>query len=245
MKLVFFILSLLAFAFSAQAQTPYETSLMYKNENQIGLLMHTKGLGLSFQNDHFIIRNNYRHLDFGAYYVRHPKEFSQPNPDLAQSRSYVYGKLNSLLILHSAIGIKHLIADRQTRKSIRINVNVAGGPVAGFIKPVYYDIKLPTTDRGQIQYIQARFDPDNTIYQQNTTGQASFFKGIQETRFIPGLFGKSGINFEWGSYDNKFYSLETGIMVHAFPKEVPIFAYIDNQKVFINLYLCLTYGTRK
>jgi len=53
-----------------------------------------------------------------------------------------------------------------------------------------------------------------------------------------------GLSFEWGKQEYNYYSLETGVMVDAFPTPVPIFATIKNDQVFVNLYLTLTYGIR-
>jgi len=56
---------------------------------------------------------------------------------------------------------------------------------------------------------------------------------------------KLGLNFEWGRADYKYYSLETGVMVNAFPTPVPIFETIKNDQVFVNLYASISYGIRK
>lgn len=229
----------------AQNAPGYETSILYEKEQNYGILAHTKGIGLVYQTTRHKTVNNYRLYDFSFATIKHPKEIKMPNPDLAQTRPYVFGKLNALMTINAAIGARRILADRVTKESIRINWNYAIGPTLGILKPVYYDIKLPNPDLGQPDFIEARFDPDNEQYQQNTIGPSPFIKGITESSFIPGANAKTSLSFEWGNYDNRFYSIETGVMVNAFPWDVPIFAYINNDKVFVNLFLTLTYGTRK
>jgi hypothetical protein len=78
------------------------------------------------------------------------------------------------------------------------------------------------------------------------TGTASIARGIDETKPLVGLNAKAGMSFSWsrGNSDYKYYNLETGVLLDVFPKDVPIFAYNNNQKVFVNLFLSFAIGSR-
>jgi hypothetical protein len=229
------------------------TSFLYEHETSYGILQHTKGFGASLQFTKHKTADKYRLLDFNFYSVKHPKEIRLPNRDQVSSRSFVYGKLNSLFVLKANYGARRILADRLAQNTVRINLNYSFGPVLGILKPVYYDVKVlvrdpnPNNPDGRIsKEIPFRFDEEENSYMQmNTVGYANFGYGIGESTFMFGANAKTSVSFEWGREDNKFYSLETGLMVDAFPKDVPIFAYINNDQVFVNLFFALSYGTRR
>jgi hypothetical protein len=221
------------------------TSFMYENESSFGLMPHTKGFGLCAQFTKHKTADNYRLLDFNFYSLKHAKEIKLPNPDVTNSRAYVFGKLNSLYILKANYGARRILADKLAKNSVRINLNYSVGPILGIVKPVYYDVKIYDRENNTYTVESERFDLENTTMQLNTVGTTHFPKGWSESTFMFGANAKTSLSFEWGREDNKFYSLETGVMVDAFPKDVPIFAYIKNDKAFINLFLAFSYGTRR
>ncbi len=236
-KLLFAVAVLLPQFALAQSNS---TSFLYENETSIGVLQHTRGFGASLQFTKHRTADRYRLLDFNFYSLKHPKEIKLPNPDQLSSRPFVFGKLNSVYVLKANLGARRILADKLAQNTVRINWNYSLGPVLGILKPVYYDIG-PGAD-GQKQQ---RFREDDLNMQMNTQGYASFGTGIGESQFMFGANAKTSLSFEWGREDDRFYSLETGIFVDAFPKDVPIFAYINNDKVFVNLFLALSYGTRR
>src|SRR5262249_35769365 len=158
---------------------------------------------------------------FGLYSIRHPKEQRLPNPDLTDSRPYVFGKINSLIIARANYGGKRMLANRLLPNAIRVDLNYSIGGMMGFLKPHYYQVRVPNPDGGDPSLVDERFDPDNETQQENIVGNSSFFKGIKETTFMPGGDARMSLNFEWGTGDYKYWSLETGIMADVFPQEVP------------------------
>ncbi|MGZ5304958.1 MAG: hypothetical protein ACXWDO_12645, partial [Bacteroidia bacterium] len=149
---------------------------------------------------------------------------------------------NSLYVLKANYGARRILADKLAKNTVRINLNYSIGPVLGILKPVYYDVRVANPEN---KPVQRRFDEEDTDMQLNTIGYANYGVGIGESTFMFGANAKTSVSFEWGREDNKFYSLETGVMVDAFPKDVPIFAYINNDKVFVNLFFAFSYGTRR
>jgi hypothetical protein len=234
------------FAFSAVAQDDRadEKNVLYTRSTQFGVLFHTRGYGVDMQ---FIKQKNVstmRLIDVSAYELMHPKEILLPNPLITNSRLYAFGKINNLFALKFNYGARKVLGDRFLAQDIKVNFNYSFGPVVGWLKPVYYDIQIPGPD-GTYSIVQKKFDLNDVVSQKNTVGPASLTKGLNESFFTFGGNAKTGLSFEWGKEEYKFYSLETGVMVDAFPAPVPIFASIKNDQVFVNLYLCLTYGTRK
>jgi hypothetical protein len=222
----------------------YTPSLMYERESNTGILFHTRGIGISYQMTRHKTADNYRLFDFSLCTVKNPKEFKQANPNEPNSRPFVFGKINSLITLDASYGARRILADKITRESIRINWNYSIGPCLGILKPVYYDLDIKKPDGGSVRASKP-FDENDPNFASQILGTSPFMMGIKNTSFIPGLVGKTSISFEWGNYEDRYYSVETGVMVNAFPWDVPIFAFDQNQKIFANLFLTLSYGTRK
>jgi hypothetical protein len=242
-NLAFALFAALALPVAGYAQQ--QTGNVYDNEHNIGIMMHTRGFGLSFEFSHFTKGDNYRLLDFGLYGLKHAKEAKMANELLADSRPYVFGKQYAPVIIHAGIGRRHVIAEKLTSQSVRINFNYALGPNLAILKPVYYEVNIPNPEPKSNKTKYQRFDPSDQQMQENTKGTAPFLKGLGQSEFMPGGFAKTSFSFEWGGFDYKFYSLETGVLVNAFPANLPIFAYPVNNRVFVNLFLALSYGSRK
>jgi len=230
----------------AQEDRSQGKNILYKNAVDFGLLLHTRGYGADVQFLKQRTVNDHQLFDVSILELKSPKEISQPNPLISGSNSYVFGKLNNLIVLNLSYGTRYVLADRNIPNDVKVNLNYSIGPVIGWMKPIYYEVRLPSPDGTPPQIIEAKFDPDNLVYQQNTVGVApELFKGVNESFFIFGGCAKAGLNFEWGKTDYKYYSLETGVMVDAFPTPVPIFATIKNDQVYVNLYVSISYGIRK
>lgn len=232
------------FGRNAYAQENEGKSILYEHEWNGGLLLHTRGMGGTLQFTRERTASNYRLFDFNLYTLRDPKEIRLPNPLIQGSRDYCYNKANALIVLKGNYGTRKILADRFLKQNVRVNLNYSAGPILGIVKPVYYDIKIVPPDGSDPKVISAKWDPENINYQQNTVGYSPITKGLFESRLMFGANAKASMSFEWGKYDYKFYNIETGVMVDAFPQEVPIFATGKNNQVFVNIFLCLTYGTR-
>ncbi len=241
-----FIFFISFFKVYSQDDRSTEKNVLYTHATDFGLLVHTRGFGGDVQFMKQRTVNDNQLFDLSILELRHPKEISQPNPDISGSNPYVFGKINNLIVLNLSYGTRYVIADRNNPNDVKVNFNYSVGPIIGWLKPVYYQVRVTSPDGTGTQIIDAKFDPNNTTYQKNTVGiTPDLFKGISESFITYGACAKIGLNFEWGKVDYKYYSLESGVMINAFPTPVPIFATIKNDQVFVNLYLSISYGIRK
>jgi hypothetical protein len=154
----------------------------------------------------------------------------------------VFGKENGFGAFNTLIGVKYNFAERLANQGVEINLNLLAGPSIGLVKPIYYQISDPENPN---QPVYKKFDENDEEMQVNIIGKAPFNKGLKEMGFLAGLSSKASFSFEWGAFDHKYFGLETGIQVHAYPTEVPIFAFIKNERVYTNLFITLSFGFRK
>ncbi len=203
-----------------------------------GGFIHTNGWGLGIQyaknqNRH---RNTLYNFDL-VLSLKHPKEVKKINPRYEQANSYVFGRENALMVARPTWGQQFRIAEKEADLGIRVDLNISAGPNLGLLKPVYIEV-IKENREGDLFREVERYDPRKHPNQAKIFGGASFLRGIDEINVQPGFSTKAGLSFAW----DDFKSIETGVMVDAFPRSMPIFAFIDNKQLFINLYLDFSFG---
>jgi hypothetical protein len=73
-------------------------------------------------------------------------------------------------------------------------------------------------------------------------GKASFFKGFNELKVMPGIFAKGGFNFEYSKQDKIIHAIEVGAQINMFIQEIPIMATEKNNAIFFSLFASYRFG---
>jgi hypothetical protein len=230
---------------SAQVVSKNQDSvkILMKKEHSFSANIHTQGFGIGYRHGKHLTA--YKKLMFEGEIVtmKHPKEIKSLYPIDENSKSYIYGKLNSFFIIRPGIGIQKVINSKPYWGGIEVRYFYYAGLSLGFTKPVYLFIwnYKPGSFESRItteKYDPAKHDVDN-IY-----GRAPFTNGIEEIQIHPGLYGKFGFNFEFGQEDKKIRCLEAGINFDAYTKSIPIMAFNNNSQYFFTIYLSYSFGRR-
>jgi len=244
MKKFFFVLiifsALTGTILSQEVDETPPNVLLYK-ERSVGFILHTNGYGFNFRRGKHLTALSKRLIEFEFITEKHPKELKiQSNYD--NSKGYFYGKKNEFFILKSAFGLQRTIYRKEGHKSIEIRTILTVGPTLGILKPIYYLVDTPVSGSSSQNRTQTKlFDTSNVNF---IKGRASFFKGFDKIGIMPGASAKFGFSFDYGGRNDNVKILETGIMVDAFMKKVPIMASNDNKQVFFNLYILLSFGKK-
>jgi hypothetical protein len=224
----------------AQGDIDEQQTVFFRNERSFAILLNSDGLGLSYREAK---RKNYLNkslleIDLGT--LRHPKEYRVSNPYTTGTGTFVFGKLNSAYFLRGGIGHQREIYKKADLGGVAVRYFYSAGPVLCFYKPIYYRVLYPITTQ-DFEIREEKFgvsihDPSD-IY-----SKASFFKGIGETKVLPGLYGKAGFNFEYSKQDKVIHAIEAGVQINAFPKSIPIMADADNKAIFFSLFVSYRFG---
>jgi len=234
----------------AQDEINQYATASYRNSFNGGLFIHTNGWGISLQYlaNKTVNTNLLFNLDITT--LKHPKETQVINPNYDGAKSYIFGKINNVIGFRAGLGNQFIIADKETPKGWRINANFVLGANFALLIPVYleikYDYRNPDSSITQIRKTE-RYNPTPGSQQDNQGniyGGTSYFEGLFESKMAIGAFGKVGFNFEWNDFENTYKFIEVGVLVDLFPQPLPIFTYIDNKNLFVNLYLNLSLGKR-
>ncbi len=223
----------------AQGELNEQQKVFIRNERSFGILLNTDGFGLSYRSAK---RNDYlnkRLLEVDLGTLKHPKEYRQ-STYYNQGGSFVFGKLNSTFFLRAGIGHQHEIYKKADLGGIAIRYFYSAGPVLAIYKPIYYSVLYPiSVNTAEVK--EEKFDVSIAL-PQDIYSKASFLKGFNEIKVMPGLYAKGGFNFEYSKEDKIIHAIELGAQINAFPKVIPIMASSDNKSIFFSLFVSYRFG---
>lgn len=240
---------LLLYAMSALAQAPEqkatifdEATVVYKESVFGGILLHTNGYGghITYAKNKTAFKA--RTYQFDIIVMRHPKEVRSFNAFYEDSRSYIYGKLNSFFILRPSIGSRVIKYDKIRKSGVGVGYSWRAGPALGLTKPVYLEILLPESP--PFRRVVERYDPERHTFA-DIYGRAGGLRGFNEMEFHPGVHASFALNFDYDSRREGLKGIELGASVDYFPLgEVEIMALTENTNLYINLYVTLQFGKK-
>ncbi len=241
-----FIFSILLFFLLAPGATSQgvlndEFQMIFYNEQTIGAFLNSNGIGLDYRFGKRIDARDRRLYEASFDYVQHPKEYKTVISYEAYTRRFVFGKKNLFWELKGQIGNQHEIFSKRDFSSISIRLFYTGGLSVGFEKPIYYDILTFSSTGYVIDSEIKKFDPG--IHQYNYGGHASFFKGLDEIKVIPGITAKAGVSFEYSEKEPIVHAIEAGIGLTVYPKNIEIMATEKPQFLFFKMFAGYRFGT--
>jgi hypothetical protein len=223
----------------AQGELNEQQKVFFRNERSLGILLNTDGLGVSYREAKRIDYRNKTLLEIDAGNLRDQKEYKQSSP-YTQGGSYEFGKLNSTFFLRAGLGHQHELFKKADLGGIAIRYFFTAGPVLAIYKPIYYKV-LYLLSANDYETREEKFDASIAI-PQDIYSKAAFTKGLNETKVMPGLYAKAGLNFEYSKEDKIIHAIELGAQVNAFPVKIPIMAVAPNKAVFFSLFVSYRFG---
>jgi hypothetical protein len=217
-----------------------EKGIVYRNVKSFGAFIHSKGSGITYRRGKMETGFRSAMYDFSLLTMRHAKEIRSVNPFSDNAGGYIYGKLNSLLILRTGYGKHFIIHPQGDRGGIETGLSLFGGFSWGLIKPVYLTV-FYFDDQFGVREKTERYDPEKH-FPDNISGRAPFTKGISESSLTAGLYGTISMNFEFGKQQKKLRMIETGIAADAFARPVPMMAFSPKNQIFVTLFIRVMYG---
>jgi hypothetical protein len=224
----------------AQGELNEQQKVFFRNERSFAILLNTDGIGFGYRGAKRIDYLNKRFLEIEAGTLKHPKEYRLSVPYSQSSGTFVFGKLNSVFYLRGGIGHQHELYKKADLGGIAIRYFYSAGPVVAIYKPIYYRVLYPVSSN-EWMLKEEKFDVSIAI-PQDIYSKASFTKGLDEIKLLPGLYTKAGFNFEYSKADKVIHAIEVGAQINAFPKKIPIMASYDNKAIFFSLFVSYRFG---
>ncbi|MDR1668077.1 MAG: hypothetical protein LBS03_10390 [Bacteroidales bacterium] len=241
----------------AQGEIDLQQKVFYRNEWSIALTLNSNGFGGNYRYGKHVNARTKNLFEVDLAYMKSSKDYKTYSPTTSGAK-FVYGKKNLAFDWRVSLGRQYEMFRKQDVGSVAIRYFYNYGPAVVMLKPVYYNIGDGYYDPSlQLTYIiereqPERFDPDWVNQNISILSRASFFKGFDRLSFVPGLFGKFGLNVEYSKQDRVVHALECGIIAEGFIKKIEIMDFSQppasqaktakNQQFFLTLFVSYRFG---
>jgi len=234
------------FTASAQYEAEPDTTpdnVLFEKQWSLGALFHTNGWGLKFRRGKNLsaLRQFMWEIEFTTY--KSVKEYRTINPYFADSRSYIYGKYNYVFFLRGGVGQQHILNRKPYWGGVQLSWLYYGGLSVGITKPYYLYIIHLNSGYTDYDISEEKYNPE-VHFPDNIYGRGSFLTGITQLGLHPGIYLKTGLDFEFGVKNKQISSLEVGGTLDYSPIPIAIMAYRSKQSFFLTLYVSLMFGKR-
>ena len=224
-----------------------EGALIFQKQSAFGFKFNTDNWSMFYEHGKYktITKTNLWWLEFGER--KHPKEEKVPTLSASQGfltiSSYIYGKQNNFYYLKAGLGQQTLIGGKGNKNGVAVSAIYGGGLSAGLLKPYYIEVQNPSTNsRQEIKYID---NPTLFLDPSVIIGKASFGKGFNEIKFVPGAHARASLRFDYGRYNEVLSAMEVGVNAEYYSQTMPIMLLNPEKKFFFNAYIALVFGKRK
>jgi hypothetical protein len=218
-------------------------NVLFEQQWTLGAMIHTNGWGLKFRKGHNVaaLRQFMWELEFSTY--KSSKEVRSINPYFSDSRSYFYGKLNYVWFFRGGVGQQHILNRKPYWGGVQLSWLYYGGLSVAVTKPVYLYIIHFNSGFTDYEVREEKYDPE-VHFTDNIYGRGPFLAGFTQIGVHPGVYVKTGLDFEFGVKNKQINSLEVGGIFDYSPIPVPIMAYNPKQSFFLTLYVSVMFGKR-
>lgn len=227
----------------SQGEIDDEEKIFYRNERTYGISINSHGLSAGFRYAKRIDAFKKTIYEAEIAQIKDSEEIEISFSSTSQlGGRFVYGKLNSFSTIRGGFGLQKELFRKQDKGGISIRYFYTFGPSIGIIKPVYYYIStiVSDPDGNQSEVTQLmKFEPHVL---NNIVRKAPFYVGLNEISVAPGIYGKLGFTFEFSKKDMVFSALETGVILDAFIKKIPIMANDYNTWYFPAFFITYRFG---
>ena len=218
-----------------------DPNVLYRNEISFGVFAHSRGIGINYMRGFHVTGTRKRLVEIEMLNLKHPKEIKVSN-QTDNSKKFVYGKLNNILLFRVGVGYQTTLFKRADRKSVEIRSSYFLGGNISFAKPNYILVYRQNILGTKYQE-SVRYNPNvHTI--DSISGKGPLLDGVSEMKIYPGLYAKLNLSFEYAPYSYKIKAIETGIIFDYYPKALPIMARNPAENYLITLYVSFVFGKK-
>ena len=240
------ILFLCSLSLHAQEESPALSdtidNVLLEQQWNFGIQLNTNGWGLKFRRGKnlALLKQFMWEIELSTY--KSAKEVKSINPYYSDAKSFIYGKVNYVSFLRGGIGFQRILNRKPYWGGIQLSYLYYGGISIGIARPVYLFI-VHSSSASDYQVTEERYNPD-IHFLDNIYGRGAFLSGFSSIEFHPGVYGKGGFEFEFGTKNRAVKALEAGAILDYSPFPIAIMAYNPKQSLFLTLYLSVAFGKR-
>lgn len=156
----------------------------------------------------------------------------------------IYGKRNFVYPIKLGVQVQNLLGNKSNKNGVSITANYGGGISLALIRPYL----IQQNKNGVTTYIGYN-SPDSLIFldqgDRNRAGGPNLSTGWNKATVTPGIFAKTALRFDYGTYNEIVSALEVGLTGEFYTKKIPIMAHIPAKQFFLSVYASILFGKRK
>ncbi len=229
--------------FDTEPADTSEVKILYTYQHSYGVTAHNLGLGIQYRWGKRISFFKSRIFEVEFQTLRSWKQTRLLNSYVGNSRSYVYGKMNDAFTLRFGMLWKKQLNRKPYWGGVELRWVYGGGVSLGITKPYYlYTMYFYEISPGIYNYnIKTERFTDNPLWD-DIYGRAPFSKGLNEIKFSPGLYLKTGLSFDYSNSHEKIKTLEVGAALDILPMGITIMYNTPKKIIAPTLYITFTWG---
>ena len=134
-----------------------------------------------------------------------------------------------------------LLGNKSNKNGVSITGNYGGGIALALLRPYYIQVQ-----KGN-DFVYVKYNsPDSSYFLDGPfVGGPTFSKGWSEITVTPGLYAKTAIRFDYGSYNEIISAIEVGMSADVYSKKIPILLQNSQKQFFFSAYVSILFGKRK
>ena len=169
------------------------------------------------------------------------KEDKQSNQYI-NSIPFIFGKQNFVYPVKLGVQQQMLLGNKSNKNGVSVTANYGGGISLSFLRPYYVQVQ-----KGN-DYVYVKYDSEDSALFLNQPGifaGPTFSKGWSDITVTPGLYAKTAVRFDYGSYNEVISAIEIGITGEYYSKKIPILVLTPQKSFFFSGYVSILFGKRR
>lgn len=186
--------------------------------------------------------------------IKHEKEAKQKRentafPELGPATPYVYGKVANLYALNFGVGREVILFPTVLEGNLSVGLRWSGGFSLAMLKPYYLRLLyvdytvVPNVPSEQIEL----YDETNAevfLTPSRVLGAGSWKNGLNEIRYMPGMFGEAAIVMQAGHQKSVVKTISLGASGTLYTQKLATLAAVASQRWGIQIFAGLQLGKR-
>lgn len=219
-----------------------EGVMAYHKQNIFGIQLHSLGYGLMYEIGRTKTTRKTTTYGIELSEIKSQKEEKLPTGGFFIGNRYIYGKVNNFYQFKLGIGQQYILGEKGNKNGVSVSAVYGGGLSLGFLRPYYLQVQDASGNPLTIKYSPQ----DSALFTgQTIVAGGGLGKGWSELKFRPGAYGKAGLRFDYGRFNEIVSAIEVGVTVDAYLKKVPIMLFQKEKQLFFQGYVALEFGKRK
>ncbi len=222
-----------------------EGAIIFNKQSSFAITLRNDGYAIGYEKGKFkkINKTNLWWIHLGER--KHTKEEKLINEfnGFQVGNPYIYGKQNNFYLLNLGFGQQKLLGAKGHKNGVAVSAIYGGGLTLGMLKPYYLEVVGRFGNSRDV----IKYDETDTRFLRSDSiiGAAAFGKGFSEINYVPGVFAKGAIRFDYGKFNDIVSAIEIGISAEYYSKKMPIMLLNKEKNLFISGYITLLIGSRK